>query len=358
MADDRDLVEAAAARVVNAYGDAEDRLLSDLARRLAAGQSTGYDAWMVRKLSEARAVQDAARRGIQRLDGVIVQLMAEEIDTAYGSGLTAGGRDLIASRVTPPGAPIIGGRPDAVQALAEEAVGNLSNTHLRMLRDVDDAYRLVQAEVAEMMATGTTTLPKAIQSSLDRYATRGISGFVDSAGRAWGLQEYAEMQTRTAALGAMRNGRMDQYREAGQTLVIVSDSPEECPVCRPWEGEVLGLDARVRHQGQDRPSVGEARMAGLFHPNCTHTVGVYVSGLTKPLRGTANPQGYDLRQTQRYHERQIRKWKRRQSVANTSEAQAHSAAHLRTARGKYKTFVDSEDRIPVAWRTRVLRPTP
>ena len=350
MPDPIDAIEEAARLVARAYATAEADLIALLARRSAAGASSGYDAWAVRKLAETRALRAAALARITKLETTIVRLLGESIGGAAQQGLAAASAELVAAGVT---APLISGTPAAVLALAEETVAGVTSTHIGMLRQTTDAFRGVQAAVAAQVATGTTTLPQAIDLSLRKFADRGIRGFVDRAGRHWGLAEYAEMTTRTAVGRAHVNAKLDGFTTAGERLVIVSDSPEECPLCRPWEGQILAIDSRGL--GGDSPAtstVSAATSAGLFHPNCTHTLGLYVAGLTRPLRGTANPVGGRLREQQRYHERAVRRWNRRTVAATTLEGRAYTRRHLKAARGRYNGFIEEHDRIPVAWRLR------
>src|SRR5690606_31642181 len=99
----------------------------------------------------------------------------------------------------------------------------------------------------------------------------------------------------------------------GYDLVYVNDSPEECPICRLWEGKVLSITGRT----PGYPTVDQARADGLWHPNCTHGTSPYIPGLTRLPTNTENPRGYEEKRRQRAIERQIRKWKRREAAAIT-----------------------------------------
>ena len=268
-----------------------------------------------------------------------MRLLSESLSAANRQGLAAASAELVSVGIAAP--PLIAGTPTAVLALTQEAVTGAATTHVGMLRQTMDAFRDVQAVVAARVATGTTTLPQAIDLSLRTFADRGIRGFVDRAGRQWGLAEYAEMTTRTAVGRAHTNATLDGYTAAGERLVIVSDSPEECPMCRPWEGRVLAIDSRGLGAGVTA-TVSEATSAGLFHPNCTHTLGLFVPGLTRPLRGAANPAGYQLRQQQRYYERNVRRWNRRNVAATTPDGKAYTRRHLRASRERYHAFIEEQ----------------
>lgn len=65
------------------------------------------------------------------------------------------------------------------------------------------------------------------------------------------------------------------------------------------------------------PTVSEAEDAGLFHPNCEHRLNRYLPGITKLEEVTEDQQikseeYREAREQQRYMERQIRHWKRRE----------------------------------------------
>ena len=338
----------AARLVAQTYAQAEADLVALLARRSAAGAHSGYDVWAAAKAAEARALRSAVLLRTTELEATVTRLLSEAVASSASSGTAAAGAELVAVGSA---APLVSGTPATVLALAQEATAGVTTSHLGMLRQTMDAYRDVQSLVATRMATGTTTLTQAIDQSLRGFADRGITGFVDSAGRHWGLAEYSEMTTRTAVGRAHTNAKLDGYTAAGEYLVIVSDSPEECPLCRPWEGKVLAIDGRGLGEGSPATdTVSAATSAGLFHPNCAHTANLYVEGLTQPLKGAANPAGYELRQQQRYYERNVRRWNRRNVAATTPEGKDYARRHLKASRARYNTFLGEHDRIPVSWR--------
>jgi transposase len=197
---------------------------------------------------------------------------------------------------------------------------------------------------------------------LDRFAAHGVTGYRDPAGRNWLLKTYAEMATRTATGQAHLTGTLDRYREQGRDLVI-SDSPEECPV-PPVRGEravelrrrrTPSLPDGISYMG----SLDAARAAGLFHPNCTHRANAYTPGLTKPNPGTENPDGYEDRQRQRDLERRIRKSRRRvaalEELGDTSTLRRQRAL-VKSRRNELAEFVATHDRKPeVAARRSMVR---
>lgn len=311
---DPDLALQLAKAVADIYGEAVDDMLEVVARRLAAG--IDQPGWAERKLLEVTRLRDEAQAVIERLGTA----GPAAIDTALAGGWEAGGIDAAIELGTGFGTT----HTRAIEQLATSTVDLIQATHPQILRSVDDAYRQVIAATSAGGVVGTQTRRQAAQRALDRFADQGITGFVDNAGRRWQLDSYAEMATRTAIGRAQVAGTLDRYQDAGRDLVIVSDAPQECSRCRPWEGRVLsitGTDPRY-------PSVSDATTNGLFHANCRHMLGAYIEGLTRPLTRTADPEGDALRQEQRRLERGVRHWKRREATALDDRTRA-AARHRR-----------------------------
>lgn len=332
------------------------RLLRQLAQRAAAGREVDTTSWLAAKAAETTRLRQVAASLSTSTMAELHQLLDAALLDAYRAGAATATAELQAAGLAAPAA-LRAGTPEVLVLLLEELLTGAQQAHVGMLRWVDDVFRVVQAEVATLMGTGTLTLPQAVQQSLTRYAGQGVRGFVDTAGRAWGLQEYAEMQTRTAMARAHVNGMVQQVQQAGHNLVIVSASPEPCPICVPWEGEVLSVDGNPGPDGKTYDSLAAAVDDGLLHPNCTHGVGVYVPGHTQPLVPDPDPEAYQLRQQQRGLERRVRAARRAQAVATTQQAQQRAQARLQAARSSYQGFMAQHpERIEVVWRQYLLRP--
>jgi hypothetical protein len=225
----------------------------------------------------------------------------------------------------------------AIEALTQEATGNLLATHPRILRSTMDVYRSVIAETSEQVLLGTQTRLQAAQAALDRFAQKGITGFIDKAGRGWTLESYAEMAMRTSAGRAAVQGHADRLTANGLDLVIVSDAPRECPLCRPHEGKVYslsGLDPQY-------PPLEEARAEGLFHVNCRHSISAYQPGVTPPMGDVADPEGYRATEQLRYLERKVRESKRLEAAAMDETARLKAMRRKRDYQAKIRAHVAS-----------------
>ncbi|MFD7413523.1 phage minor capsid protein [Kitasatospora purpeofusca] len=344
--------EDLAREVGRIYQDAEAGLLERLARLLADG--IGLPGWAEQKLRALGNLRQAVEQTVIALrrdaDGATREAIAE----AYRRG----DRAAVADLMLPEGqrAAALRALPNAraVDRLADAAVAEQQPVYRRILRAVPDAYRQIVARVSGGVLLGTRTRRQAAQRALDQFAERGIAGFTDRAGRTWQAASYAEMAVRSATGRAAVLGHTDRLRAMGQRLVVVSDAPLECPLCRPWEGKVLTLDEHqpgpqtllLPHATRDGESVTvhvagsltAARAAGLLHPNCRHSISLYLPGVTRPPSSPPHPGGatYEDTQRQRYLERQIRAWKRKQAAAMDDEARRRAGARVRTYQARVR----------------------
>lgn len=223
-----------------------------------------------------------------------------------------------------------------------------------VIRNSMDAYHRIITQVSTAVTEGTATRRSAAARALAKFADAGITGFVDKAGRRWELASYVEMAVRTHVANAMIEAHSQRLQDAGIRLVIVSDAPYECKLCKPWEGKVLSLDGPTgehevtvrRADGQGTTTVrvvgtlAEARGDGLFHPNCRHTASAYLPGATrKSVKPDTHGVTYADTQKQRYLERQARKWDRRRKAAINDIDRAKADAAFKGYRQRIRQHV-------------------
>lgn len=338
------LAEDLAQVVVDHYTEAERVLLTRIARALAEGIDA--PGWAERKLLEVQLIQTRARGLLAELETAAGQSVAEALLTAWNRGSAVAAADLATAlerALEDTVEPLPGSR--AVAQLAAETTQAVTATHLRILRSTLDLYRSVVAQASGQVLLGTQTRREAAQSALDDFARRGVTGFVDNAGRGWDMASYVEMAVRSSTAKAAVAAHVDRLRAFGQDLVIVSNAPQECRLCRPWEGKVLSLTGttvgRIDGAGGVRVAgtLARATAEGLFHPGCRHSTGIYIPGVTKPLRDTTDVAGDQARQKLRYLERQVRASKRMEAAALDDTAAARARARTRAYQAKIRDHV-------------------
>jgi hypothetical protein len=230
----------------------------------------------------------------------------------------------------------------ALAALVADLTVRLASTEARILRSAGDVYRQVIARATTEGLLGRLTRRQAAQAALNEFAARGVTGFIDAAGRSWNLASYTEMATRTAAISAARMGKLDAMRARGHDLAIISGNTASCELCAPWEGVVVSVDGAT----PGYPTLDEAEGDGLFHANCGHQPDPYIEGLTEEQQANrSDPERYAALQEQRRLERGVRGYKMRAAAALDEKAKAAAEAKVRELQGRLRDHV-SEYSLP------------
>jgi len=93
--------------------------------------------------------------------------------------------------------------------------------------------------------------------------------FTDAGGRTWETKTYMTMNVRTNALRVYNDCLCEDMGRAGCDYVRVSYGGDpDCRSCFPWEGRILSVSGK----DPDFPTYEDAKAAGMFHPNCVHTL--------------------------------------------------------------------------------------
>ncbi|CAM3457163.1 phage minor capsid protein [Stackebrandtia soli] len=358
MAVDPDHLDQITASVVALYREAEAALVRLIAKHLATWPDSDPPGWAVQKLAATRDLRRAAEAIAARLAADSSTALREAVAAAYQAGTTAATTTLgallpddIASAAKAAANVVTGW--GGIEALAGAVTADVGQKSQNILRDVEDAYRAVIAAATTRTLTGAETRRAASQAAWQGLVDRGITGFTDRSGKKWQLSSYVEMAVRTVTQRAAVQGEADRLSASGITLVYVSNSPQECALCRPFEGKVLALAGPSGHVDIEHVLTGktitvnvtatltEARAKGLFHPNCRHSISAYLPGVTVlPGPPLADPDGDEARQRQRAIERQIRKWKTRAAAAIDDEERLEARRKVRGWQGAMREHLD------------------
>lgn len=334
-------------------------LLEDIARRLRRNESAPD--WVSQRLNEITELKKAAAAHIATMVEKLPRGADDAIDRAAKDGVAEANRDIDAvEKKTGAGRMLLNGGGTALatdtRALAllhHEANFALNALNTGILRGVEDLYRKVVSQTVPTVISGVETRVQSTQRALDEYAKHGIKGFKDKGGRTWSMTAYAEMATRTAATRALTQSHMDRLAQRGYDLVVISSHPRPAPQCQPYEKQVLSLSGMNsgRVEVEDsltgrmtsvrvKASVETAMGRGLFHPNCRHTSGIWLPGVSDTTPTEANDEGYEDTQKLRYLERQTRDWKRRSATALTPDAKRRADAKVKDWQKQIRDHVD------------------
>jgi hypothetical protein len=304
----------AAYRSIKALTDvwevASERMLATVARRLARG--IDQPGWAEAKAREVLLVRSELAAVVQRAGAGLEQQATAALEEAYGIG------GAVAAQL---GEVAVETNVGRVVALVTRFVGQIRGAALPVIRAHEDVYQRAIRDSETLMATGTIVRREAVAQAVDHLLVEGEDRFVDAAGRRWHLDSYVRMAGRTVSQQAAVQGQFDGMVARGRDLIVVSDSPRECLLCRPWEGKLLSITGStpVGFEVDGHVVFGtveQAHEAGWQHPNCTHRGDPFTPGLTRVPEPKANPEGYAQAQKLRRLEREVRELKRRRAAAD------------------------------------------
>lgn len=327
MGEEQLINEALLEDVLAIYTQAEIEMLEKVSKRVAKGITT--EGWNEKNLAETQKVKAELEKVLSNTNKLGKSKVSKGILEAYKNGINnvkakKGKHKTILDDLDIP-------MNLKMQVLATNQL--LDNASFQVLRNAEDSYRQVMANATSGLLAGTDSRVQASQKMLNEFASKGITTFVDKAGRNWNLSSYAEMCARTVSSHAALQGHIDRQLEVGEDLIKVSTIGTTCPICSRWQGVVLSISGN----NPKYHSLETAKSSGLFHPNCKHTFGMFIpelDGEGKVEPNKVNPdskeqQRYNLIEKQRANERSIRYWKRREALAITDEERAKAQKKIK-----------------------------
>lgn len=252
-----DIMDAQAEKLIKLYTKAEKEILAEVTKALLKGNSTYQLKAMLKNVRKIRKdLLEGAR-----------DWSTQAIQEAYEAGQKSTGLG--------GGAGFSAVHQQAVAVLAENAYGRFEIVDQVIGRRVNDVYRSIALENVTGQVVGYQTWQQTAKRIRSDMADRGITGFVDAAGKRWNMETYAEMIARTTPRQAMIEGTKNRLLEHDHDLaeIIGGIGKNTCDICRAWNGRIVSLTGKT----SGYPTLDEARDAGVFHPMCTHNIATAMS---------------------------------------------------------------------------------
>ncbi len=255
MVDPAKLTEDQASRLIQLYENGDRKIQAEINRVLLKGGDPAYYRAVQRNIRAAR--NKLLVGGREWCDDAIPYLYREGVayadDMAFSTHLSAGFGTL---------------HQQAIHVIAEATYSRLEAVDRTIGRQVDDLFRALQLEYTQSVVLGIDSVDTAARRMREDLASRGVTGFIDRAGRRWDMANYSKMAVHNAAMQSFREGTRIRLLEHGYDLVVVSTHSKACPLCVPWQGRTLSLTGETRGY----PTLEEARAAGLEHVGCRHVM--------------------------------------------------------------------------------------
>lgn len=372
--------------IARIFEEIELRLIASLKRNLsrhkAEEEKEGFEwsAWQAEKLNNIdnfrKENAQIADEYVDVIDDETRQLMTDQFHegehTAEQSVI-----DVSESGVNVPDVPAQPQPPEAPTAIPDdhffgvnkpkmdklmEDVTTLEKTALTAaVRNMDDVYRTTLNKVQLMMGTGSITLNEAIDLATRDFLDKGINCIVYADGRRVNIADYVRMALRTTSTRATLQGAAKRFAELGYDTVLISQYGGCSETCEPYQGKVYIDDVFTIWNGARSGDFGKSNYCdkwfmllsvairgGLFHPNCRHTMGQYIEGLTKipqPIPAEKIREQRELEEKQRAMERKIRALKRKVEGTQDEKKVKEYKRKLREEQGKLREFIKEHDDV-------------
>lgn len=372
----------------NIYQDMELDLVNSLKRNLVKHiddekkEGFKYEMWQSAKLRDIEMFRQENRDIIKSYKPEIEKLIEDSIQAAYDTGVNKVVNDVVAvsdklidkdikinlptkiEPVIPPNTEHLTPKQEVIfenstrdkegvffktnngklKAIIDESKKTINKPTANILRYQEDQYRRIIFKTQIKLVNGSLTLKQAIDEATKEFLKNGISNIRYRDGKSVNIADYAAMCLRTSNHKAFLTGQGAKRKELGITTVLVSQHGTACPLCIPWQNEILIDDVFSGGKKEDGPYqlVSKAVSEGLLHVNCMHDLLTYIDGVTKrpkTIDPTATEERYKLKQDLRKLERGIRKQKR--IVAGTVDIDNYNKEKIKLERLErgYKDFL-------------------
>lgn len=349
--------------IAKIFEEIELRLIASLKRNLMRHKAEEiredrqWTAWQAIKLQNLQKFRQENRQIMQeysdKIDADTRQLMTEQFREGEQEAEAVAGAEPAASV---PDVHFFGVNTPKMERLMQDVVQVEQTAETAALRTMDDVYRRTVNRAQLAMAAGETTLTKAIDMAVREFLEKGLNSIVYRDGRHVDIADYVRMVLRTTSTRAQLQGKSKRFAELGYDTVLISQYGGCSETCEPWQGrayiddvftiwngEINGDSGKSMYCGKWFPLLSSAIRGGLFHPNCRHTMSLYIDGVTKippPIPAEQIRKQRELEQKQRVMERKIRKLKRLEAGTQDPQAVKEYGRKARAAQQELKVFVD------------------
>ncbi len=305
------------------FSDLETEILKDIARRIRENKYMNTSTAQY-QISRAKAIgmqEEEIKRQLARLLNISEKRVADIINTAsfmavesdnlifkeaYEKGITTNFNFKEATlRKT-----ILKGI-NATNGEIRNICKTTAKTAKNLLADaMDQAYLGIQS--------GAFSQQEATRFAIEKIASKGIEWIDYKSGTHRRVDSAIRNAVRTGVNQTACRCQEKNFDEMGGNLVEVTSHLGARPSHAEWQGKIYWWKKPYKNYSNFEQATGYGTGEGLGGWNCRHSFFPYFEGLSvkafEPYRKGENDVQYELDQQQRYNERKIREWKRRQAI--------------------------------------------
>lgn len=218
-----------------------------------------------------------------------------------------------------------------IDSYANQAYLNINNyvnqtllsTNFRSNAVLNTYQDIINKTVLDV-TTGLKTSQEALKDNIYQWQDKGIGTvLVDKGGHHWTMEGYTRTVINSTAHRVFNEARMSSMKQYNVSLAVMTSHPASRPACAPIQGKVVNLvpreDANFDPEYDTIYDHGYGEAWGTQGINCHHMFYPYKKGVSHNYQKQYDPEeaieNENIRQKQRYYERNIRKLKARLSTA-------------------------------------------
>lgn len=345
--------------VVDIYRALEDQVFQMIAKRLKTSKDLTSDTvfeWQVDKLNQLRLINEDTIKALSQATGKAEKEIRKAIKDTGIVTIESVDHEL---KDIYPQLPVPSHIDNILESYVNQTFREIDNYVNQTLittnfgeGTVTRMYRKIVEETTGKVLAGTTTTNKAIAETVIKWADKGIeTAFIDRGGHVWSLERYADTVIRSTVNRTYNELRMSRMQEYGVNLVLMSSHSHARPACASIQGTVVSTE-RVPSNPKYKSiyDYGYGEPAGVRGINCSHIFYPFVEGMNENNQPQFDEdeavKEYELRQKQRYYERQIRKAKRSLKLAEEigdEETILKYKRLVRARQARIREFINEHD---------------
>lgn len=232
-------------------------------------------------------------------------------------------------------------------ALTVNDITNLCNTTAQTAQE--KLYELLNSAymMAQSGAFGSDMIIDRVVSKLSR---EGLEWIDYDTGVHRRLDTVVRMSVRTSINQTAAKCQEKNLDDLECNLVETSAHMGARPSHAEWQGQVFYRHEPYKDYSNFYDATGYGTAGGLCGVNCRHSFYPFIEGISTPsfdkVDSEENQKLYDLQQEQRYNERHIREWKRRQKVKEAAGLDvSKEKAKVREWQKRNQALIASDSRL-------------
>jgi hypothetical protein len=327
MLNDRDY-ELISKTMIELYSEIERELLVNIAKRFILDDKIGGSLeWQLKKLDDLGGLNAENLKVIAKYSGRSEQELRNAIQTAGIDGIDMDTLNEAYDKE------LINKNPESIFK-AKSILNVINNSY----KDTNKLLKLIQTKALESakkeyinvlnttyleVSSGIYDYGTSIRKALKKMADNGISGatYVREDGTIvnYSIEAAVRRDVLTAVNQTANKISEATVNELDAEYVEVSAHLGARPTHAVWQGKVYKLNGRDEQYQNLAEATGYGQVDGLGGVNCRHHMYPFFPGISTPTTWKIDPEEnerlYELTKQQRALERNVRKYKKRQAVA-------------------------------------------